>query len=270
MRFLTALLTPFDLAHRVDLRRLRAHVLWQIAQGVDGFVVTTHAGEFLYLTPEERREIHRTVLDAAPGRAVYVGAFDPSPSVARELTLAARDEGATGAIVPPPLLHALEPAALRQWYLELAREGLPMFAYHAPRRLGVKVPSDLYADLRREGILAGLLDGTEDPWRIRRMSTADPGALLVSGDRLLPRVLHEAWPVSFVSILGNAWPSFCLRLARQGETQLEEAMVDRAQRVARAGGLRALKSLLRMGARPPLPEPPDEALMGLPPVEAAR
>ena len=56
-------------------------------------------------------------------------------------------------------------------------------------------------------------------------------------------------------------------LFRSGEAQLEDALVDRVNRVRRAGGLRALKSLLRMGCRAPLVEPADDALMGLAPAE---
>ena len=62
----------------------------------------------------------------------------------------------------------------------------------------------------------------------------------------------------FVSAIANVWPSFCLRLFRSGESQLEDALVDRCNRIRATGGLRALKALLRMGCRAPLIEQIDQ------------
>ena len=63
MAFVVSLLTPFDPRGRVDLARLRAHVLWLSACGVEGFIAGGAAGEFLYLSDREREAVHRTVLD---------------------------------------------------------------------------------------------------------------------------------------------------------------------------------------------------------------
>ena len=83
---LVSLVTPHDAQGRVDLPRLRAHVLWLAAQGVDGFVATLTAGELPYLTDREKEAVHRTVLDAAGGRDVFVCTWDPSPATATWLT----------------------------------------------------------------------------------------------------------------------------------------------------------------------------------------
>ena len=52
-----------------------------------------------------------------------------------------------------------------------------------------------------------------------------------------------------------------------GEGQLEEALVSRVNQLRRAGGVRALKGLLRMGCRAPLYAPERAELEGLPPPE---
>lgn len=267
MRFLVSLLTPFDARGRVDLARLRAHVLWLAAQGVEGFVPTGTTGEFLYLTDREREAIHRTVLDAARGRPVYPCTWDPSPATTQYLTDAAREQGATGALVPPPLYYELDPAAVRAWYASVADKGLPVLALHDPRHLRTTLTPDVFALLRRDGLVAGMVDAGEDPWRLRRMARQDPGAILAGGDRLLATAARTPDLGGFVSEIANAWPAFCLRLFRSRESQLEVALVDRVNGLQQAGGLRALKSLLRMGCRAPLIEPPDDALAGLPVAE---
>ena len=237
------------------------------AQGIDGFVPTSTTGEFLYLSDREREAIHRTVLDAARGRPVYPCTWDPSPVTTGYLTDAARDQGATGVLLPPPVCYPLDDRGVRAWYASIADKGLPVFGYHNPKALSSPISPRVYAELRQAGLLAGMHDGSEDPYRLRRMSKADPGVIFAAGDRLLAQAPKMAELGGFVSAIANVWPSFCLRLFRSGEAQLEDALVDRVNRVRRAGGLRALKSLLRMGCRAPLVEPADDVLMGLAPAE---
>src|SRR6187399_1850986 len=99
-KFFVSLVTPFDREGRIDLPRLRAHVLWLANQGVEGFVPTLLAGELPYLSDREREAVHRTVLDAAGEREVLPCVWDPSPTTVAWLTLAAADAGAKGCLLP--------------------------------------------------------------------------------------------------------------------------------------------------------------------------
>ncbi|MBX2800323.1 MAG: dihydrodipicolinate synthase family protein [Myxococcales bacterium] len=267
MDFYVALLTPFDERGAVDLPRIRAHVLWLLAEGVDGFVVTATAGEFLYLTVEERLTLHRTVLDASGGHPVVPCTWDPSPEATVALTEAARAQGAAAVMLPPPLLYPMDIDGLARWYGSVAACGLPVYAYHDPHRLQAPIAPQVYRHLREEGLLTGLMDASEDPWRVRRLAKEDPGAIVACGDALLSRVGDVAGVPGFVSTLANAWPSLCLRLFREREGQLEEGMAERVNRVRDAGGIRALKAVLRMGCRAPLLPPSDDVLTTLPAAE---
>ncbi|MEQ1564004.1 MAG: dihydrodipicolinate synthase family protein [Myxococcota bacterium] len=267
MQFYVALLTPFDTRGRVDLARLRAHVLWLAAQGVDGFVPTGTTGEFLYLSDREREAIHRTVLDAARGRPVYPCTWDPSQATTSFLTEAARDQGAAGVLLPPPVYYEVDDRVARAWYETTADKNIAVLAYHHPRHLKTRISPSLYDDLRASGLVSGLMDCSEDPHRLRRMAAPDPGTVFAGGDRLIAQAPKIADLGAFVSSIANVWPSFCMRLFRSGESQLEDALIDRVNRIRGAGGLRALKALLRMGCRSPLIEPLDAELIGLPPAE---
>lgn len=268
MLFFVATVTPFDSRGRVDLARLRAHVLWLIAQGVDGFVPTGTTGEFLYLTDREREAIHRTVLDTARGRPVYPCTWDPSPTTTKFLTEAAREQGASGVLIPPPLYYPLPDTLTESWYRSMRDAcDLPLLAYHNPKYIPSHISADLYMRLRRDEVIVGLKDSSADIYRLQRVCDGDPGAVFAGGDRILGKVPKIRTCGGFISGIGNVWPSFCLRVFRKGEAQLEEALLDRVARLSRAGGLRAMKSLLRMGCRAPLLAPPDEALEGLPPSE---
>jgi len=262
--FLVANLTAFDRRGRLDLGRLRAHVLWLAAQGVHGFVPTSSTGEFLYLSEREKEAVLRTVLDAARGLPVYPFVWDPSPSTMTWLFEAVRSMGATGLIVPPPLYYAVEQPLVADWYRSVAAAAeLPVLACHQPAHFPTPIAEDTYLRLRREGVLAGLDDGSGDTWRLARLAKADPGAVYASGGSVLCDVHEMPLLAGYISALGNAWPAACLR-AFDGEDQLRDAFADRDARLAAAGDFRALKKLLGMGNRVPFVDPADALMDGIP------
>lgn len=269
MHFYVETVTPFDARGRVDLGRLRDHVVRLAALGVDGFVPTATTGEFLYLADREREAVHRTVLDAARGLPVYPFTWDPSPSTTQYLTDAAREQGASGVALPPPLYHPLPDKHVEDWYRRMREtSGLPLFAWHDPAHLPSPISEPLYVRLRQDEVVVGLVDHSGDRRRLRRLAALDPGAVLAGDDALLPRARTLRGTGGFVSVLANAWPTFCLRLYRDPEAELEEALAERLDAVRRAGGLRALKALLGMPCRAPLSAPSPEELEGLPAAEA--
>ncbi|MCA9493500.1 MAG: dihydrodipicolinate synthase family protein [Myxococcales bacterium] len=267
MAFYTSLLTPFDSRARVDLARLRAHVLWLSTQGVDGFLVTGTTGELPYLSDREREAVHRTVLDAARGKVVFAYTWDPNPATTAYLTDAAREQGAGAVVVPPPAWYRVDDATSRAWFESVAGKGIPVLAMHDPHHIATPMTPRLYAALRAAGTVTGMVDAGGDVYRLERMANEDPGVIWAKGDAVLPTAARSTQLAGFVSVIANVWPSFCMRLFRSGEHQLEVALVERLNRVERAGGIRALKALTRMGCRAPMIEPADELLMGLPPAE---
>ena len=266
--FFVATLTPFDSRGRVDLPRLRAHILWLAAQGVDGFIPTASVGEFLYLSDRERQAVHRTVLDVARGRAVYPCTWDPSPSTTKYLTDAALEQGASGVLMPPPLYYDVGEQALDHWFRSFKDEtDLPVIAYHTPRYIRSNLSLELYARLRADGVLAGLHDCSGDFHRVRRLSNSDPGAVFVGNDRTMSQSASLATTGGFVSEIANVWPNFCRRIYKAREHQLEDALNDRIGDLGRAGGLRAMKAMLNMGCRLPMPAPQRADWEGLPAAE---
>ncbi|MFT4625593.1 MAG: dihydrodipicolinate synthase/N-acetylneuraminate lyase [Myxococcota bacterium] len=268
MRLYVALLTPFDSRGKPDLPRLRAHILWLTSQGVDGFVATGSTGEFPYLSAREREAIHRTAIDAAGGRPVYACTWDPSITTVAYLTDAAAEQGAAGILAPPPLYYDVGDDLLERWFREVSeRASIPVLAYHNPSRFPTPIRTKLYAKLRSDNVLAGMKDSSMDLFRLSRLAAADPNAIFAGGDRVLAQVTRIPRIAGFVSAISNVWPEFCVRILKRREGQLEEALVSRVNQLRRAGGVRALKGLLRMGCRAPLYAPERAELEGLPPPE---
>ena len=270
MHFLVATLTPFDRDGKPDLGRLRAHILWLQALGVDGFVPNTVVGEMSYLTDKEREAIQRTVLDACGGKAVFPCTWDPSPVTTRYLTDAARDQGAAGICLPPPLLYRLDDDAIDAWYRSVQpRGGFRMLAIQDPDCTPATLSHERFLALRAQGVLAGGLDASADLHRLRRLSLSDPGSIFATDDRVLGGARALPQLAGVVSTLANVWPQLCLRLHR-GEGQLDAAVSERANAVRVGGGWRALKAIGNFGFRAPLIVPKRDLWSGLPPAESPR
>jgi len=265
--FVVALLTPFDGRGRVDLARLRAHALWLQTQGAEGFVATGWCGEFLYLSDREREAIHRTVLESAMGKPVYPCTWDPSPSTSTFLTEAAMQQGAKAVLMPPPLLHPLDDDAIMRWYEAVARSA-PVLALHHPGA-GTELRLPLVARLLEAGLIEGIVDASGDPWRVARLAQAHPERVWCADDGVLAQARSMPGLAGAVSEVANVWPAFTRRLW-DGDDQLDAAMLERHVRLQRSGGLRAMKSLVGLGCRSPMVEPPEDALVDLPPAESAR
>lgn len=268
MLLLTATITPFDRQGRLDLGRLAAHILWLAACGIDGFVPCGTTGEFLYLSQAEREAVMRTVLDAARGRPVYPCTWHPSVETTRYLTDAARDLGASGVLMPPPLYYALDEHAIIAWYESIKPSSdLPVLAYHKPNMIPSTISAELYARLRSDGLIAGIKDGSEDIFRLQRLAESDPGAVYAGGDRVLGVASRVRYLGGFISAIANVWPDFCVRVFKQREQQLEAALADRTAALRKAGGLRAIKALVDAGHRAPLVAPAHDMLDAVPPAE---
>jgi 4-hydroxy-tetrahydrodipicolinate synthase len=265
MQVLVALFTPFDADGRLDLPRLRAHVLWLRALGVDGFLAHSEAGEGALMDAREREMSLRTVLDAAAGRAVYTTLDAGQPVVVPRQVAQARDMGLTGAALqgpPGPLVHDDE---LLAWY-RAQGELWPgrLLAHHDPASARPALRQGDYAHLRAEGHLGGLLDSSGDLFRMHRLAQADSAALFSGHDRNLLAASRIPRLGGAVSLLANLWPKTVLELVQSRDIQLEALLLQRLAQLRRAGAVRAGKALLKMGIRSPMMSAPPSLLAELP------
>jgi 4-hydroxy-tetrahydrodipicolinate synthase len=100
---LALLVTPFKDDLDLDLEGLKQNVDFLIENKVPGLIPTGSTGEFSSLTLEEHKEVIKTVVDKANGKALVVpGTAHSSTKVTIELTKYAEDVGADGAMIVPP------------------------------------------------------------------------------------------------------------------------------------------------------------------------
>jgi 4-hydroxy-tetrahydrodipicolinate synthase len=135
---ITAVATPFREDESLDEDRLSSHLEFLLDAGVHGVMVTGGTGEYVNLTPEERKRVVSVTMQTVGKRVpVTVGALGPSTREALDLGMHAAKEGATALLLLPP--YYIKPAITGMlWHYEtVAREtGLDIIAYNNPGRTG--------------------------------------------------------------------------------------------------------------------------------------
>lgn len=266
MQLWCATLTPFRTSpsgqSTPDLDRVRAHVRWLVERGVDALAPTGTTGEFLYLRPHERAEIHRATIAAAAELSAELSrelpvmpcVFDPDPGIMVDLARRAQDRGAWGVFTPPPVFQPVHGDDVVDWYERLVQAvRIPVYAYHHPR---VHNPLDfpLLERLVDVGV-AGLKDSSGDERRVRFLAQVFPQRIIAGGEQLLGRGKRLGPIGGQMCRLANLRPRLCRELLDGSARTLPPLVEARDAALAAidgAGGLPAMKVALGMGRRPPV------------------
>ena len=96
----TALVTPFTKADTFDEPAFRKLIDFQIESGISGLLVVGGAGEYVSLTPSERKRVVEIAVEHVKGRVpVVVGALSPGTREVQDVVRHAADAGADAALL---------------------------------------------------------------------------------------------------------------------------------------------------------------------------
>lgn len=128
------LLTPFRRDLTIDYASLRREVDATLATGVHGVGIAI-GSEIFKLTPEERREILRAVVDQVEGRVpVIMNTSAPGTAPAVQLAIEAADAGADRLMIWPPDFFALGPDPVIEHLSRIAEAAdLPIILQDVPQ-----------------------------------------------------------------------------------------------------------------------------------------
>jgi len=148
---ITALVTPFRNG-RIDEEAYRAHIEWQIEQGIHGLLPCGTTGESATLTHEEHEAVIRICIEQVKGRVpVLAGAGSNNTAEAIRLTRFAKQAGADAALLISPYYNKPTQEGLFQHYKAINAEvSMPLFVYNVPGRTGSNVLPSTLARMHRE------------------------------------------------------------------------------------------------------------------------
>jgi len=143
-RVITAMVTPFDDADKIDFKAVEKLVNHLIQTGTSTIVVSGTTGESPTLDADEKKDLLKSVLEIAGTRAKVImgsGSNDTRKSV--EASKAAEKLGAHGLLVVAPYYNKPSQAGLLAHFAEVANNtSLPIFVYNIPGRTGINITSE--------------------------------------------------------------------------------------------------------------------------------
>jgi len=220
----TALVTPFKNG-MVDEEAYRAHVEWQIEQGINGVVPCGTTGESATLSHEEHAFVIKICVDQVKGRVpVLAGAGSNNTREAIELARYAKDAKADGALLITPYYNKPTQAGLIAHFKAMAAEvHLPFVVYNVPGRTSVNLLPQTVAAMRKEiPQLVGIKEATGNLCQVSDViEYCGPDFTVLSGDdfTLLPTLAIGGHGV--ISVTSNVAPALVAKLCnawRAGDT----------------------------------------------------
>lgn len=207
----TAMVTPFDDAGRLDLDAAAGLARHLVGHGSDGLVVAGTTGEGPTLTDDERLSLFRAVREAVTVPVVgATGTNDTAHSVA--LTQAAVATGVDAVLVVTPYYNRPSPEGIAAHFGAVAdATRLPVMLYDIPVRTGRRIGTDLLCELARtHRTIVAVKDATGDVvGAARTVAQAPPGFVVYCGDDALTLPFLSVGAVGIVSVAAHwAGPGF--------------------------------------------------------------
>lgn len=213
-----ALITPFRHDKTIDYPALDRLIDYQIENGVDYLVVLGTTSENPTLSPSERRELERFIVEKVNGRVPLVlgcGGND-TRSVVEHLEQA--DLSAFRAILSVvPFYNKPSQEGIYRHYEAIAKASpVPVVLYNVPGRTGVNMTAQttlrLAADFPNIVAVKEASGNMEQVDEIIRHKRAD--FQVISGDDAITFPLITLGAVGVISVIGNAFPREFSRMAR--------------------------------------------------------
>jgi 4-hydroxy-2-oxoglutarate aldolase len=153
--------TPF-VQGEIAFDKLDQNMNFWLSSKLAGIVVMGSNGEFVVLSPEEKRKLITAVCEAAQGqKPVIVGTGSESTKETMELNEYSAEAGAAAALVLSPNYYkrAMNDSLIRNFYLEVAdKSPIPVILYNMPGNSGINLSSKLVSELAAHPNIIGVKD----------------------------------------------------------------------------------------------------------------
>lgn len=206
-----ALVTPFDENGKVNVKKVKELVDFQIENGTDAIVACGTTGEASTMSDEEHLLAIKTIVDAVDKRVpVIAGTGGNDTAHSMYMSQEAEKLGADALLIITPYYNKANKSGLRKHFVSIANSvKLPIILYNVPSRTKVNIPPALVADLAKnvDNIVA-LKEACGDLAQVAEVCRLVPeGFAVYSGndDSILP--LLSLGGAGVISVLANICPS---------------------------------------------------------------
>ncbi len=203
-----AIVTPF-IDGKLDEQGLQDLIEFQIAGGTHGIVPCGTTGESATMSHAEHRRVVELTVKTVAGRVpVLAGTGSNSTSESIELTRAAKEAGADGALMITPYYNKPSQEGLYQHFKAVAEAvDIPIILYNVPSRTAVNMLPETVARCAQIKNIVGVKEATADLNQISQVIRLCPkGFAVMSGDDFtsMPTVMIGGTGV--ISVTSNVAP----------------------------------------------------------------
>ncbi len=249
--------TPF-INDEIAFDKLEESMGFWLDSRISGIVVMGSNGEFVGLSPEEKRQLTSKVCQLSKGKKpVVAGTGCESTKETIELTKYAAEAGAAAALVLSPNYYkkAMTDEVLKSFYTEVADASpIPLILYNMPGNSGINLSVKLVAELAKHPNIIGVKDSSGNIVQIAEIINSTPADFTVfagSASFLFPSLVLGAKGGTLA--LANVLPNECAdvyELTKAGKyeeaKELQLKLLDINNAVTSRWGIGGLKAALEM------------------------
>jgi len=184
-RLITAMVTPFDEAGKIDFKQAQKLALACLKSGSDGLVLSGTTGESPTLTHEEELKLYAAVKEAVGNcGSIIAGTGSNSTAEAIEATQGAEKIGVDACLLVTPYYNKPSQEGLYQHFKAIAESThLPCILYNVPSRTVVSLASETVIRLSQIENIIGIKEASSNLEEIGKIiSGARKGFLVWSGN----------------------------------------------------------------------------------------
>jgi 4-hydroxy-2-oxoglutarate aldolase len=249
--------TPF-IKDEIAYDKLEESIGFWLDSRISGIVVMGSNGEFVGLSPEEKRQLISRVCELSKGKKpVVAGTGCESTKETIELTKYAAEAGAAAALVLSPNYYkkAMTDEILKSFYTEVADASpIPLILYNMPGNSGINLSVKLVVELAKHPNIIGVKDSSGNIVQIAEVIHATPDDFTVfagSASFLFPSLVLGAKGGTLA--LANVLPNECAdvyELTKAGKyeeaKELQLKLLDINNAVTARWGIGGMKAALEM------------------------
>jgi len=206
---ITAIVTPFKNG-KIDKRKLKALVNFQIENGASGIVPCGTTGESATLSFEEHEQvIEITIEEAAKRVPVIAGTGSNSTAEAIMLTRHAAGAGADASLQVSPYYNRPTQKGLYGHFKAITESvKIPIILYNIASRTGVNIEPETIGKLAHDcKNIVGVKEASGNLEQMARIKAlCPPGFQLISGDDSLTLPVLAIGGVGIISVVANIVP----------------------------------------------------------------
>lgn len=201
-----ALVTPFK-DGKIDEKRFKDLVEFQIANGTDGLVPCGCTGEAATLNIQEQKHLIKLAVETVGKRIpVVAGTGSNNTSEAIELTTYAKKAGCDGALVITPYYNKPTPEGQYRHYSEIAKAAnLPIMLYNVPSRTGISLLPSTVARLSKVDNIVAIKEAAGSVQQVTDI-IALCDITVMSGDDSMTLPFMSVGATGVVSVVANVVP----------------------------------------------------------------